>query len=329
MAYLRLIGDESEVDYLRRDLVDPLEREVRATADALLNGRWEPPLQILLRGLSLEGEAKDRIESEIRRIVVEELVEDRLAQLRGVQPEHEEGPPPDEGAAFSVSLGGLRMPQSLGGLDLPPEDARRIEARVQQRIQPIVAPFMPPSNSAAGHDGDTLGATVQPRSSLFSCTCMHNTPTTRFRIAAPDSSSGLTTNLGVLDPFIPPPPSPYRIGIYADWSPRDLILMIVSRSVVVSSNQMIVSLATATAWAKAIEAWNFCAGRQAEVYQGGPSTVPNVMRIFDGCGSGNTHTLNFNKPGFLGIWRTVLRPNESDFWAMLGGRRADFVWLRD
>jgi hypothetical protein len=99
--------------------------------------------------------------------------------------------------------------------------------------------------------------------------------------------------------------------------------------VVVPSDRMIVSLASQTAWAKAIEAWNFCAGRQAEVFQGGPSTVPNAMTMFDGCGSGHTDTLNFNKPGFLGIWRTVLCPNESDFWAMLRGRRADFVWVRD
>jgi len=150
VAYLRLIRGESEVENLRRDLVAPLERDVRATADALLKGRWEPPLQVLIQGLNLEEEAKDRVESEIRQTVVEELVEDALAQLRGVQPEPEEGPPPNEGGAISVSLGGLSMPQSLGGLDLPAADARRIEARVQQKIQPIVSSFMPPSNSAVG-----------------------------------------------------------------------------------------------------------------------------------------------------------------------------------
>lgn len=159
---------------------------------------------------------------------------------------------------------------------------------------------------------------------------MHNTPTTRFLVAAPDSSSGPTTNLGVLDPFMPPLPTPYCIGIYTNV--RDEIAMIVSRSPVVSSDRMIVSLASRTPWPKALEAWNFCeGGRQAEVYQGGPSTVPNQMPIFDGCGPGHTHTLNFNKFILFGgpRWVTVLSPNESDFWAMLRGRRVDFVWLRD
>jgi hypothetical protein len=334
VAYLRLLGDESEVENVRHDLVDPLERDVRATADALLEGRQEPPLQLLIQGLNL-GEAKDRIESEIRRIVVEELVEDALARSRGAQPESEELPPPDEGGAISVSLGGLSMPRSLGGLDLSPADARRVEARVQQKVQPIVAPFIPP-NDGGGAAGAELGEVSDPvvasHGGPSNCICVHNTPTTRFLIAAPDSSSGPTTNLGVLDPFIPPPPTPYRIliiPVIPDWSPSDRISMTVSRSLVLPSDRMLVSLASSTAWAKAIEAWNFCEGRQAEVFQGGTSTVPNEMTIFCCCGPGHAHTLNFNKPGFLGIWRTVLRPWDRDFWAMLRGRRVDFVWLRD
>jgi hypothetical protein len=326
VAYLRLMGDESEVEDLRRDLVDPLEREARATTDALLKGRGEPPLQIHIQGLNLEGEAKDRIESEIRRIVVEELVEDARAQLRGGQPEPEEGVPLDEDAAISVSLGGLRMPRSLGGLDLPAADARRIEARVQQKIQPIVASFMPPGNSAAGPNGDdALGGTVRSHGGPSTCVCAHNTPTTRFRLPTPDGTG--TTDLSTLDPLSAPPPAPYIIAIFPNnW---DVIRMTVSRSLVVPSDRMIVSLAIATAWAKALEAWNFCWGRQAEVFQGGPSTVPNEMTIFDGCGPGHAHTLNFNKPEFLGFWGTKLRPNSFDFWSMLRGRRVDFVWVSD
>jgi hypothetical protein len=322
VAYLRLIRDESEFEDLRRDLVDPLERETRATADALLKGRREPPLQIHIQGLNLEGEAKDRIESEIRRTVVEELVEDARAQLRGGQPKPEEGPPLDEGAAISVSLGGLRMPRSLGGLDLPAADARRIEARVQQKIQPIAGSFMPPSNSAAGPNGDdALGGTMRSHGGPSTCVCGHNTPTTRFQVGPG------TTDLSTLDPQMPPPPAPYVFALFLNN--RDGLRMTVSRSLVLPSDRMIVSLAINTAWAKALEAWNFCAGRQAEVFQGGPSTVPNAMTIFDGCGPGHTNTLNFNKPQFLGIWGTVFRPNSFDFWSMLRGRRVDFVWVRD
>jgi hypothetical protein len=154
---------------------------------------------------------------------------------------------------------------------------------------------------------------------------VHNTPTNRMRLLAPDGT--LTTDLSVLDPLIPPPPAPYRLGILPNaW---DEIAMTVSRSVVLPSDRMSISLTSQTAWAKALEAWNFCAGRQAEVFQGGPSTVPNEMTIFDGCGPGHTDTLNFNKPGFFGIWGTVWRPNESDFWATLRGRRVDFDWRRD
>jgi hypothetical protein len=326
VAYLRLIRDESEFEDVRRDLVDPLEREARATADALLKGRREPPLQIHIQGLNLEGEAKDRIESEIRRTVVEELLEDARAQLRGGQPEPEEEPPLDEDAAISVSLGGLRMPRTLGGLGLPAADARRIEARVQQKIQPIAGSFMPPSNSAAGPNGDdALGGTVRFHGGPSTCMCAHGTSTDTFRLPTPDGTG--TTDLSTLDPLSAPPPAPYVIAIFPNN--RDGIRMTVSRSLVVPSDRMIVSLAIATAWAKAIEAWNFCWGRQAEVFQGGPSTVPNEMTIFDGCGPGHTHTLNFNKPEFLGFWGTKFRPNSFDFWSMLRGRRVDFVWVLD
>lgn len=203
------------------------------------------------------------------------------------------------------------MPRSLGGLDLPSAAARRIEARVQRKIQSIVARFVPPSNSAPWPE----------------CTCIHNTPTTSFLVTAKDGSR--TTDLSLLDPQ-PDPGEPYVIGLYPSWYPDNLIAMTVSRSAaVVPSDRMIVSLASRTRWPKAIEAWNFCVGRQAEVFQPGPSDVPNEMQIVDGCGPGRTDTLNFNKPGFMGVWHTVLRPNESDFWAMLRGRRADFVWLKD
>jgi hypothetical protein len=328
VAYLRLIGDESEVEDvedLRRDLVDPLEREARATTDALLKGRWEPPLQIHIQGLNLEGEAKERIESELRRTVVEELLEDARAQLRGVQPEPEEGLPLDEDAAISISLGGLRMPRSLGGSGLPAADARRIEARVRQKIEPIVASFMPPGNSAAGPNGDdALGGTVRAHGGTSTCVCAHNTPTDTFRIDTPDGTG--TTDLSTLNP-VDPPPAPYVIAVFLNnW---DALRMTVSRSLVVPSDRMIVSLAIDTDWAKALEAWNFCWGRQAEVFQGGPSTVPNEMTIYDGCGPGHTHTLNFRKPEFLGIWGTKFRPNSFDFWSMLRGRRVDFVWRFD
>jgi hypothetical protein len=324
VAYLRLIDDESEFELLRGELEDPLEREVRAMADDLLNGRQEPPLQIRMHGLNL-GKAKAGVESEIRHTVVEALVENALAQWREARLEPQDILPLDEDAAISVSLGGLSLPQSLGGLDLPPADTRRIEARVQQKIQSIVAPYTPPSNGAA--DGDDLGPTLQTHGGPSSCICVHNTPTSPMKITTPDGTP--TTDLSVLDPSMPPPPSPYRIGFYPIENARIFIGMTVSRSVEFPGNQMIISLASETAWAKAIEAWNFCAGRQAEVYQGGPSTVPNEMTIFEGCGPGHTDTLNFNKPGFLGIWGTVYRPNESDFWAMLRGRRVDFVWVRD
>jgi hypothetical protein len=132
VTYLRLIGDESEVEHLRGELEDRLESEVHTTADDLLNGRRFPPLQIRIRGLNL-GEAKDHVESEIRHIVVEELVENALAQRRGAWLAPQDTPPPDDGPAISVSLGGLSLPQSLGGLDLPPADAGRIEAQVQQK----------------------------------------------------------------------------------------------------------------------------------------------------------------------------------------------------
>jgi hypothetical protein len=289
-----------------------------------LNGRREPPLQIRIRGLNL-GEAKEHIESEIRHIVVEELVENALARWRGAWLEPQDQPPADDGPAISVSLVGLSLPQSLGGLDLPPADARRIEAQVQQRIQALVAPYTPPRSSATDPDGDALGPTIQSHGGPSSCICVHNTPTNQMKILAPDGT--LTTDLSVLDPLIPPPPRPYRLGILPNaW---DEIAMTVSRSVVFPSDRMSISLTSQTQWAKALEAWNFCAGRQAEVFQGGPSTVPNEMTIFDGCGPGHTDTLNFNRPGwFFGIWGTVWRPNESDFWATLRGRRVDFDWVR-
>jgi hypothetical protein len=326
VAFLRLIGDQSEVEDVRRDLVDPLEREARATADAaLLKGRWEPPLQIHIQGLNLEGEAKDRIEAELRRTVVEELVEDARAQLRGGQPEPEKGLPLDEDAAISVSLGGLRMPRSLGGLGLPAADSRRIEARVRQKIEPIVASFMPPGNSAAGPNGDdALGGTVRSHGGGV-CICWANTtPMGTWRLPTPDGTG--TTDLSTLNPGAPPP-APYVIAVFLNnW---DALRMTVSRSLVVQSDRMIVSLAIDTAWAKAIEAWNLCEGKQAEVYQGGPSTVPNEMTIFEGSCPGHVHTIKFNKPQFLGIWGTVFCPDNDDFWAMLRGRRVDFVWRFD
>ena len=92
MAHLGPRKDESEVDAVING-VDAAERDVRARVRALLEGRWEQPVHVLTKGLNLEGEEKERVETELRQIVAEELLEDLPAQ--GEQRESEELPPPE------------------------------------------------------------------------------------------------------------------------------------------------------------------------------------------------------------------------------------------
>jgi hypothetical protein len=84
----RFINDEKARDDVRRAFMrDPeRERQLHAMEQALLKGvRKEiPPLQILLRGLDIQGDEKERIESEIRQVVVEEIITEERARLRGV-----------------------------------------------------------------------------------------------------------------------------------------------------------------------------------------------------------------------------------------------------
>jgi hypothetical protein len=323
MPYFHHITDESDIDDVRRNLADYLEDDVRATADALLEGRREPPLQIHTGGLNLEGDEKERVESELRRIVVDELVDDVLAQ--GGRPEPKVLPEPQDTAAFEVSLRGLSRSwtSSIGrssrglDLDLPEADLRRIEARVKERIKPIVEPLVQ----------SRLGAKA-----AFSCVCAHTSLGTPFKVHDPDTGEE-TTDITVLDraPDVDPQHDIYwKIGIYPDsWNE---ILLEVSRAPITgyTVDMIDVSLASKTDWDKAIEFRNFCKGKVGELYTSGNTQGHfTSATIRKGCDPVNTDTLRFTKPGTMGFWHEVWLPNDEDFWNLLGSREARFTWLKD
>jgi hypothetical protein len=321
VPYLHHITDESDIDDVRRNLADYLEDDVRATADALLEGRWEPPLQIYTRGLSLEGNEKERVESEIRRIVVDELVDDVLAQ--GVRPEPKVLPESQGSAAFEVSLRALsgRSTSSIGSssrgldLDLPEADLRRIEARVKERIKPIVESLVRSRPGA--------------RAVRLDCVCGHTNLGTPFKVHDPDTGEE-TTDITVLDraPGVDPQnDTSWKIAIYPDrWNE---IVMDVSRDFYpgLAEGHMQIWLKVETDWPKAIELRNFCHGMAGELRC--EKGVSSGKEIADGCQQDNTQTLRFTKPGTWGFWHEVLHPNYEDLWALLNKRYVYFTWRKD
>jgi len=313
----RFVADDDPQELLRTQMDDQeWERVIRAEEKALLEGHQEvrPPLQILCQGLNLRGEEKERIESEIRRVIVEEISREKRAWLQGLIEEQE--PPQPGDYADTVALGEVRLGGAVGGLNLPRAAVRRIEARVQRRIQPTVERFVDRQDPSA----DT-------------CVCAYTTgwPEFSFTFLQPDG-----TYAPVIPENIPPwgltlllPPQPCPAFVSCQIYPN-VIRMFAQRLPALSPDEMIVGLRIETDWAKEIEGVNFCYGRQIAVFQDQPSAVPTEMMIRKpGCGPGYVYTINFRRPGFLGIWGTVGYPNTDNFWAAAGGYKLTFKWVAD
>lgn len=315
----RFIADDADPQEVLRTQMDDQEWEriIRAEEKALLEGHQEerPPLRVVCQGLNLRGEEKERIESEFRQVIAEEVSKEKRAWLQGTMEEQE--PPPRSDNAINVVLGGGSLRGPLGGLNLPRAATKRIEARVQRRIQPTVERF------ANGQEP-----------SPDSCLCAYTTgwPEIPFTFLQPDGTRAPVIpeippnhwlSLGAQGTPIPPRPCP----VGCDW-PGHVIWMQAQRLPELGPNEMIVGLRIDTDWAKEIEGYNFCYGRQSAVFQGQPSGVPTEMLIRKpGCGSGYVDTIHFRRPGFLGIWGAVAYPNPDNFWAAAGGYRLTFRWL--
>jgi len=301
--YVRPVPADSTPQEVTRALIGDQGVE---RGKALLEGVREehPPLQIILRGLDIEGEEKQNLETAIRQVIVEEMIkeiEEQQALPLGSQG-YEDAPPRPE-TALSVSLRELNLPTAL---------VERTENRVQERVQPLVAPYV---SMASQCICTVLPADVRELSFLF---------------LQPDGS---------LAPAIPPddPNSVLEVILHYtiphDYENYDLFYLDPhpQRLPELRPDEMIIGLRTDMEWPKELEAYNYCHGRQYAVYQDGPSGVAIEMRITKpgGCGMGLTDTIVFRKPKFLGIWTSVGWINSSNFWAAAGGHRITFRWFAD
>ena len=314
MVYLHYIPDETKkdavLDDLRRNPPEELKRELRAKADALLGNRPpHPPIEVLTRGLEAEGSEKERVEAELREIVVEEIVKEAL---EGAGSEQEELPPPRGSGTIEVALGGLSWASTPRGFDLPETALRRIEARVHERIEPIVEPFI-----------------VQE---ALGCACFSEPSGEDFRVRDPETQE-LTTDITVLDKH----PDTKPIELQPDYliaivPPFNVIEMRVRRARQDSSpGFMRVALGNTTEWEKAIEFQNLCYGKAGELYVSGNTdgVYTPSQEIAEGCHRTKTHTLRFTKPGFMKIWHPVFQPRSDHFWDLLEERRVRFLWTVD
>jgi hypothetical protein len=219
-----------------------------------------------------------------RALIGDQGMERGKALLEGVREEHpplqikeqralplgsqgyEDAPPRPE-AALSVSLRELNLPTAL---------VERTENRVQERVQPLVAPYV---SMASQCICTALPAGVwefpfqflQPDGSLAA-------------VIPPDDPNRILTF--TLDYYIVNDDSNYDL-FYLDPHPQRLPEL--------RPDEMIVGLRTDMDWPKELEAYNYCHGRQVAVYQDGPSGVATYMRITKpgGCAVGLTDTIVF------------------------------------
>ena len=92
-------------------------------------------------------------------------------------------------------------------------------------------------------------------------------------------------------------------------------------------NECNVGLVSSVAWPKEIVAWNLCSSCMSSVFTASPSPKIMIMRIKQGCGE--TDTLVFRKPGFLGWWYNDFNFDFAKFWTVFAGKEVIFTWLAD
>ena len=99
----------------------------------------------------------------------------------------------------------------------------------------------------------------------------------------------------------------------------------------IAANEALVTqdLDTGVFFDKGIHAKNVCTGFESMLTKRFDVFGPVSMKIAKAVGSAGFDTLEFHKPGFLGLFTQIGEFLPSTFWALAQGRSVTFLWLTD
>jgi hypothetical protein len=114
---------------------------------------------------------------------------------------------------------------------------------------------------------------------------------------------------------------------------RDLVRMDITPDRSLRPNETIVQLDNFAdiTWDKALHPVNHCSGQEAVIFKRATTPGPVGMRITRAVDNrpGTFDTVEFHKPGFLGVWYQAGELDPGSFWALAGGNRVTFIWIHD
>ena len=248
---------------------------------------------IIIRGLNIAEEDKQRLESHIQEMVSKEY-------LKYIQSNVESPNQTDSDKSQKIKM---RTEVSLENLGLPSEIKENLESHIQEMVS---KDYLKEARGMSEGEGPCVFTPLYPPGDPQNIAQWRLPPENEWARWTPT--------------FVTTPPWP-EDGFWIKWKWSDL-----------PWGQMYLILETGpnVSWAKEIQAWHLRMGRMNSIrVQGASSATPRTILSAASCFAG-ADTIVFRKPKAFGIWYNMynLAPAHL-FWSLFSQREVIFRWVRD